>query len=379
MLGVIIGVSSVIIMIAIVQGARQKVIGQFEGNGSNLIFCFYDPKLGSVQRGNGVKMADVEAIQNRCTLIGSVSPTASTSVQAQAGAKTKSVQLSGVTSAYTDTNSIKVELGRFIDAEDDATWSKACVIGRKVREDLFGFANPLGREIICASNGSQVSLVVVGVLAEKDRGPGGQDFNNGIFLSLGSVQKRFTGSDALDGFSTKSLDVTQTQMAADQVWAVLKQRHPLNISDFVVDTAEGLLKQIDTVLSIFQIVLGGVGSLALLTGGIGIMNIMLVSVTERTREIGIRKAVGATRGAILTQFIVEAMVVSGLGGLLGISLGWAVAWLIGHFSHNALPTFVPFWAILLGFGFSVGVGLFFGIYPAFRAAKLDPITALRYE
>ena len=168
-------------------------------------------------------------------------------------------------------------------------------------------------------------------------------------------------------------------MAADQVWAVLKQRHPLNYKDFVVDTQEGILKQLDSLLNGIQFALGGVGGLALLTGGIGIMNIMLVSVTERTREIGIRKAVGATRGAILLQFIVEAMVVSGLGGLIGVAGGYGLSAVINHFAHDTLPTFVPFWATELGFGFAVGVGLFFGIYPAFRAAKLDPITALRYE
>ncbi|MDQ2687109.1 MAG: ABC transporter permease [Armatimonadota bacterium] len=381
MLGVIIGVSSVIIMVAIVQGARQKVIEQFEGNGSNLIFAFYDPKPDSARRGGfaGLRMGDVEEIERQCSLIGPVSPRANTSVQVQVGARRKNAQLEGVLGAYTTVNNVSVAKGRFITSEDDADWSKACVIGVKVQSALFAGADPLGKTIVCAQNGADVSLTVVGVLAQKDSGPGGEDFDNGVFISLRSLQKRFTGSDQLNSFSTQALNVTQTEAAADQVWSVLKLRHPLTIDDFVVDTQEGLLKQIDTVLNIFQLVLGGVGALALLTGGIGIMNIMLVSVTERTREIGIRKAVGATRGAILVQFIVEAMVVSGLGGLIGIALGCSVSALVDHFAHKLLPTFVPFWAVGLGFGFAVGVGLFFGIYPAFRAAKLDPITALRYE
>ena len=219
----------------------------------------------------------------------------------------------------------------------------------------------------------------MGVLEEKDNNGGGGDFNNSLYAPLPTVQKRFTGSDKINGFSTRSREISQVETAADQVWDVLKMRHPLNYKDFVVDTQEGILKQLDTLLNGIQLVLGGVGGLALLTGGIGIMNIMLVSVTERTREIGIRKAVGATRGAILLQFVVEAMVVSGLGGLIGVSCGYGLSGLIDHFAHKTLPMFVPFWATELGFGFAVGVGLFFGIYPAFRAAKLDPITALRYE
>ena len=204
--------------------------------------------------------------------------------------------------------------------------------------------------------------------------------STGRFLyALPTLQKRFTGSNQIDSFTARSRDIATVETAADQIWAVMKRHHPLNYSDLVVDTQTGLLKQIDTLLAGIQLVMGGVGGLALLTGGIGIMNIMLVSVTERTREIGIRKAVGATRGAILLQFVVEAMVVSGLGGLIGVGAGYGLAGMIDHFAHKTLPTFVPFWAAELGFGFAVGVGLFFGIYPAFRASKLDPIAALRYE
>ncbi len=169
------------------------------------------------------------------------------------------------------------------------------------------------------------------------------------------------------------------EIAADEVFAVLKSRHPENAQDFIVDTQEGLISRLDSVLLIFQVILGGVGGLSLLVGGIGIMNIMLVSVTERTREIGIRKAVGAKRGDILLQFVTESMTVSGLGGLLGVGWGWGMSYAIGAIAKDRLATYVPPWAALLGFGFAVGVGMFFGIYPAFRAAKLDPIQALRYE
>ncbi len=382
MLGVIIGVTSVIVMIAIVQGIRQQILDQFAGNGANLIFASYQPKLGSVSRGgfSGLTMADAKAVEDRCTMVGAVSPDAETSVVAQAGANRRSATLTGVLETYNQTQNLPLGSGRFISADDVASWSKACIIGHKMQTDLFGSADPLGQEIRCTTDdGSNVSLVVVGTLEEKDRGGGGQDFNNALYAALPTVQKRFTGSDKINSFSTRSRSIPQVELAADQVWSVLKTRHPLNYKDFVVDTQEGILKQLDTLLSGIQLVLGGVGGLALLTGGIGIMNIMLVSVTERTREIGIRKAVGATRSAILLQFVVEAMVVSGLGGIIGVSAGYGLSALIDHFAHKFLPTFVPFWATEMGFGFAVGVGLFFGIYPAFRAAKLDPITALRYE
>jgi putative ABC transport system permease protein len=149
--------------------------------------------------------------------------------------------------------------------------------------------------------------------------------------------------------------------------------------DFIVDTQEGIIKQLDQVLMLFQVVMGGVGGLSLLVGGIGIMNIMLVSVTERTREIGIRKAVGAKRANILVQFVIEAMTVSGVGGMLGVGFGYGVSSIIGMIAKDNLPTYVPLWASLMGFSFALGVGMFFGIYPAVRASKLDPIDALRFE
>ncbi len=382
MLGVIIGVMSVIVMIAIVQGIRQQILDQFAGNGANLIFVSYQPKIGTVSRGGfgGLTMDDARAVAARASLVGSVSPDAQTSVVAQAGGGRRSVTLMGVLDTFNQTQVLPLDGGRFLSHDDVQTWSKACVVGHKVKQDLFGAGAALGQEVHCTTDdGSAVSLVVVGVLQEKDGNPGGGDFNNTLYTSLPTVQKRFTGSDKIGGFTARSGEVSQVETAADQVWDVLRARHPLNYKDFVVDTQEGILKQLDTLLGGIQLVLGGVGGLALLTGGIGIMNIMLVSVTERTREIGIRKAVGATRGAILLQFVVEAMVVSGLGGLIGVSCGYGLAKVIDSFAHKTLPTFVPFWATELGFGFAVGVGLFFGIYPAWRASKLDPITALRYE
>ena len=327
MLGVIIGVMSVIVMISLVQGIRQQVLDQFAGNGANLLFASYQPKVGTVARGgfSGLTMDDARAVAARATLINSVSPKIDTSVVAQNGPHRRQVTLSGVDDTFDQTFNITPASGRFLRPDDVAGWGKACVLGQKTKEDLFPGTDALGKELLCSTgDGSKVSLVVVGVLEKKDASFSG-DFNNSIFTSLTTVQKRFANSNKIDGFTARAVDISQAESAADQAWSILKQRHPLNYKDFVVDTQEGILKQIDTVLNGIQLVLGGVGGLALLTGGIGIMNIMLVSVTERTREIGIRKAVGATRSAILLQFVVEAMVVSGLGGLIGVACGYGLS------------------------------------------------------
>ena len=329
MLGVIIGVTSVITMVAIVQGIRQQILDQFAGNGANLIFVSYQPKLGTVTRGGfaGLTMADARAVEARATLINTVSPNADTSVVAQVGAQPPVGDSVG-RPGHVQPDPGPAPVGRPV-PQPRPTWrtgARPASSAPRSSRTCSAMRAAVGKSIHCTTDdGSEVSLTVVGVLEEKDSNPGGGDFNNSVYAPLPTVQKRFTGSDKINGFSTRSKEISQVETAADQVWDVLKMRHPLNYKDFVVDTQEGILKQLDTLLAGIQLVLGGVGGLALLTGGIGIMNIMLVSVTERTREIGIRKAVGATRGAILLQFVVEAMVVSGLGGLIGVSCGYGLA------------------------------------------------------
>jgi len=381
MLGVIVGVCSVVVMVSIVQGLRHKVVGQFESLGSSLVIVLYNPeRQGSRAVGaGGLQQEDLQAIEKEDYLVNSVSATASTQVNAHVGSKNQSVTLQGVPASYSETQEMELAGGRFINEEDDRTWSKACVLGRNTAHILFGDSNPLGHGVVCDVNGTRVTLTVVGTLEEKDPGIGGGSFNDAIFVSLRSAQKRFLGSVKFDAITARAISTAQTEAGADQIWETLKRRHPTSYKNYVVDTSEGMLKQIDQFLTIFQLVLGGIAGLSLLTGGIGIMNIMLVSVTERTREIGVRMAVGAPRSAILTQFLVESMAVSGMGGLIGIGCGCGIAAIIDAFAHKNLPTYVPFWAIALSFGFSMSVGLFFGIYPAFKASRLNPVEALRYE
>jgi putative ABC transport system permease protein len=381
MLGVIIGVGSVIIMIAIVQGARQRIVKDFKGDGADILFAVYAPKRGERKTGGsfeGLTLRDVEAIERRVDGLGSVAPEFSGSMKVIRGKREFQASAVGVTPAYLDVNSLDISQGRFFTAADDDTWAKVCIIGDKVRTELFAKEEALGKSIVAQFGSNRTPLTIIGILNHKERSGFGSNPDEQVLLPLATLQKRLSGNETLSQFTARAegLDV---ENAADAVFASLKSLHPDHAGDFIVDTQEGLLQRLDSVLIIFQLILGGVGGLSLLVGGIGIMNIMLVSVTERTREIGIRKAVGAKRQDILLQFVTESMTVSGMGGILGCAFGYGVSKGISAVAGNSLPTFVPPWAAVMGFSFAVGVGMFFGIYPAVRASRLDPIDALRYE
>jgi putative ABC transport system permease protein len=388
MLGVIIGVSAVIVIVCIVGGAQATVVREFERLGAKLIIVAYNPEEARRSRETrlleGLTMDDVRAIRSECDLLQSVS------AELPAGEftaryldKEMKVNALGVQPEYTRLRDLPVARGRFIDENDIADWAKVVVIGDKVRRDLFGSADPLGKDIEIQG----VSVTIIGILEPKGRA-GDQDADKQVLVPITAIQKRFLGRELVAMMWATPKQADMLNAAMDQIWQTLMRRHN-NAKGFQVDSLDNIQQAIGRILAIFGLVLGGVAGLALLVGGIGIMNIMLVSVTERTREIGLRKAVGARRRDILWQFLIEAATVSGVGGLIGIGLGAAMAHLIGAISRQFIKSgmggqpgiaiHLPWWAVVGAFAFSATVGVFFGLYPAVRAARLDPIEALRYE
>ena len=378
MLGVIIGVASVITMVSIIEGARNQVVKQFEEMGSRLVIIFFSPEERKKGEGRShvefLTIRDAEAIRRECPLVTDVSPElpmADTEFEV-AGEEFKG-RLVGCQPEYARLHNIELAAGRFFSQKDYDSWSKVCVVGYAVAEDLWPDEDPIGQSLRARG----VTFTVVGVAKRKGRAMG-QDPDKDVCAPLSTLQKRITGDQRVWVMWAQTADVHQTEEAADQIWALLMRRHG-NQPDFTVDSQERLLQAIGQILRIFGIVFGGVGGLALLVGGIGIMNIMLVSVTERTREIGLRKAVGAKRGHIMVQFLTESMTLSGIGGIIGVALGAGLSWVVGAVAKGDLPTHVPIWVAVGGFCFACAVGVFFGLYPAWRAARLDPIQALRYE
>ena len=378
MLGVIIGVASVIVMVSIIEGARYQVVKEFEEMGSRLIVVFFSPDKR--EKGEGqthveyLTVKDAEAIRRECPLVSEVSPELpmDDTLFEVGGEKVKG-KLLGCQPEYARLHNTKLAEGRFFSREQYEEWGKVCVVGHAIADDLWPDESAVGKTLRARG----VTFTVIGVAKKRGRTMG-EDPDRDVYAPLTTCQKRITGDDRVWVMWAQTPSVEQTEEAADQIWAVLMRRHG-NQPDFTVDSQSRILAAIGKILAIFGVVLGGIGGLALLVGGIGIMNIMLVSVTERTREIGLRKAVGAKRRHIMFQFLTEAMTLSGIGGLLGVGVGAGLSWVVGKVTKGDMPTHVPLWAAAVGFCFACAVGVFFGLYPAWRAAKLDPIQALRYE
>jgi putative ABC transport system permease protein len=378
MLGVIIGVGAMVLMVAVVEGFQAQIRKEFEGLGSRLIFVYYSPDENALRQArrtfDGLTLDDAEALRAHSDLLSNV--TAELALQdarVVVGGRQWTLLALGVQPAFTAARGVNAERGRFINLQDLERWRPVCVLGAEAARKLFGKANPIGKAV--QVNGLRLS--VVGVLERKGRTLGG-DYDDTLYLPLTTAQKRILGSEQVTQINAKARRPEESEAAMDQIWRVLMRRHD-NRPDFRVDSQTRLLETLGRITLILSGVLAGIAGLALLVGGIGIMNIMLVSVTERTREIGIRKAVGARRKDILLQFLMEAMTLSGTGGLLGVGLGYAVTAMVAAVARETLPAAVPSWAAALGFGFACAVGLVSGVYPAFRAARLDPMQALRYE
>jgi len=383
-LGIIIGVTTVITMMSLTEGLKKSVEEELSVLGSD---TFYVDKFPAIitsgkqwreySRRKDLTYQDAQAIQEVCPSVKTVAADITLypgEMIKYRGESTDRVPIWGVTETYLQVYSYYVEWGRFITPTDVEHRRQVCVLGRDVVEKLFPYEDPLEKYVRSGPH----RFLVVGVLEEKGSFMGGSQ-DNIVMIPLTTLQK-LAGENFSVDIGVKPDNAGAMQRARDEVISLLRRRRGLaynDPNDFEIHTQDSLMGVFNNITGAAFAVVIGVASISLLVGGIGIMNIMLVTVTERTREIGIRKALGAKRKDILWQFLVEAAALSAVGGTIGILLGFLLGRLVGAVSP--LPSTVPLWSVILGLGFSTVVGMFFGIYPATKAARLDPIVALRYE
>ncbi len=389
MLGIIIGVAAVIALMGIGRGAQQAINSQINSMGTNLIFVSPgSTSQAGVRTNQGSAQTltydDAVALSTEgLSAVAAVAPEVRSGGQAVYQGNNVNTQIVGVTPEYETVRNFKVQSGEFINPANVTARSTVAVIGAGIMNNLFNGEDPVGQTLRI----NNVGFKVIGVLESK----GGSGFGNQddqILVPLTTVAARlqrgnFRGSNLVNQISVQAAGDNQMAAAIQQISEVLRERHKIRFEDdFTVRSQEDLLATANQITGVFTLFLGGVAGISLLVGGIGIMNIMLVSVTERTREIGIRKAIGATRGNILAQFLTEATVLSVMGGLIGVLLGMGIARAISTLSAGGtfqLNSVVSLDSVLLATLFAMAIGLFFGIYPAYRAASLHPIDALRYE
>ena len=391
MLGIVIGVAAVIGMLGVGEGARSQITSQIEKLGSNVLMVSprraesKDEALEWRGRSEGLTAGDAAAIKEKISAVNEVAPQVRTQERVRYLDEYWDTQIVGTTSSYQAIRNLEVDMGRFLSQEDLDSWAKVCVIGKTVRDELFGDGNPVGRDVKVGPE----RFTVIGVLVEKGR-VGWEDFDDQIFIPLTTAEKRFTGDDQVQTIFLQARSSELASVAGEEVEVLLTERHN-RVVDFRVRSQEEFRQTIEDTARTFKMMLAGIAAISLIVGGIGIMNIMLVTVTERTREIGIRKAVGAKRGDVLVQFLIESMVLAFAGGVIGIILGLTFANTLGNLMVGAGVfgprrlfggeggSVVTLSSVLLAFCFAVGVGVFFGMYPANKASRLDPVEALRYE
>jgi putative ABC transport system permease protein len=383
MLGIIIGVSAVIAMVSIGQGAQQSVQAQIASIGTNLLFVSAGAQnVGGVRTGTGdtgtntLTVEDLDAIKREVPSVSMVTPTVNTRSQLIFGSQNWNTQIQGVSEQYPDIRKWTIQDGSFFTDADVRTAGRVMVVGQTLADNLFPGTSAVGQTVRV----KDLPFRVVGVMARKGQDQQGRDQDDTAFAPYTTVQKKILGSPRVQVAYVSAISPDATYTAQVQIGELLRQRHklgPRDADDFTVRNMSDIADAANQTNSIMTMLLASIASVSLLVGGIGIMNIMLVSVTERTREIGIRMAIGARSSAVRTQFLIESVVLSLTGGLIGILLGLAVSFLIP--SLLGWPTAVSTAAVIGSVIFSAAVGIFFGYYPARKAAALDPIDALRYE
>ena len=382
MLGIIIGVASVIAMLAIGQGSKRSIQKQISEMGSNMIMIHPGAEMrGGVRQDPSsmqtLKLENYETLRDECMYLSAISPNVSASGQLISGANNYPSSVSGVSIGYLTIRQLVVEQGEMFSEEDIRTAAKVCVIGKTIADNLFpNGQDPVGKVIRC----NQVPLRVVGVLKSKGYNSMGMDQDDVVLAPYTTVMKRLLAQTYLGGIFASALTEDMTDQAVDEITTILRREHKLKDTDdddFTIRTQQELSSMLNTTTDLMTTLLACIAGISLVVGGIGIMNIMYVSVTERTREIGLRMSVGARGIDILSQFLIESILISITGGLIGVILGCGASIIIKTVAH--WPVYIQPWSVLLSFAVCTFTGVFFGWYPAKKAADLDPIEALRYE
>jgi putative ABC transport system permease protein len=378
MLGIIIGVMAVILLVSIGEGAKQYINKELKGLGTNILIItsgkiatsggFHPPMSGTVRK---LIYDDALAIKRRCSKVSEAVPVVLGTGKIKYLNLSRDTTVSGVAPAFEKVRNLHVEIGSFITETDVDLKNRVVVLGRRVKTELFGDTNPLGKMVTI----SDARYRVVGIMERKGMTLG-FDIDDVVFIPVKSAQELFDTDSLFEILVTVARE-DEIDQATEQIRDVLMKRHGKR-EDFTITSQGAMLSTMNTILDVMTSVLGGIAAISLVVGGIGIMNIMLVSVRERTREIGIRKAIGARNRDILTQFLMESTSLSLLGGVVGMALGIGGAMILPHLIEF-LPTHISLWSIGLAFSFSAAVGIFFGVYPARKASLLDPIVALRFE
>lgn len=382
MLGIIIGVASVITMLAIGQGSKRSIQAEISEMGSNMIMIQPggDIRGGVRQEASSMetlKLEDYQNIVDETRYVAAVSPSVNSSGQVIYGANNAPTTIYGISPDYMEIRRYQVEDGEMFSEQDIAVAAKVCVVGKTVVDNLFpGGENPVGKVI----RFQKLPFKIVGVLESKGYNSMGMDQDDLILAPYTTIQKKVLAITHLQGLTCSALKEEYTEQAIDEISEILRRNHKLKTDeddDFTIRSQQELSSMLTSTTDMMTVLLAAVAGISLLVGGIGIMNIMYVSVTERTREIGLRMSIGAKGIDILSQFLIESILISVTGGLIGVIFGVGSAIIVNQVAH--FPIFIQPWSVLLSFVVCTATGIFFGWYPAKKAARLDPIEAIRYE
>jgi len=382
MLGIIIGVGAVIAIVSIGSGAREQITSSISNLGSNLINIFPGTSRGwggriSASSGDVFTLKLADDIKKVCPSVKKVVSVAQGSGLLIAGDVNVQANIVGTNADYQEINNYKVSQGQFINSDDLESNLNVIVLGSQLAKDLFNSEIPLGKKIKLNYKNQNYLFIVIGIMEEKGGGLTG-DLDDQSYIPITTYMKKLSNSRYVSSYLAQANSSQEASSAVGEIeYFLIKSLNDQDKEKFRLLSMDQILDTVNSVTASLSLMLGGIAAISLLVGGIGIMNIMLVSVTERTREIGIRKALGAKRKNIMNQFLIEALSLSGLGGMIGIFLGWLGAYFIAQLGKWSLV--ITLSSVLLAFGFAVAIGLFFGLYPAMKAAKMDPVEALSYE